>query len=108
MTPPPSHHPCEGCALQEARGGRVCPAVCEVYGLADLVAQHRAEALHTAILADAGRVPGLAELIRRDAMSRTGALPTAVRLGLLAAPTPDPMSTDARKEYVRVLPPRTA
>lgn len=109
MTPSPNHnHPCEGCFLQESRDGRTCPAAHDIHGLADLVAQHRAEALHAAILADAGRVPGFAELVRRDAMSHTGALPAAVRLGLLAAPSPDAVSSDSRKEHIYVLPPRTA
>ena len=40
MTPPPSHdHTCEGCALQEARDGRVCPSARDDYGLPDVEAQ---------------------------------------------------------------------
>jgi hypothetical protein len=56
MTPPPPL-PCEGCAFQESRGGRVCPAAREVYGLPDVEAQRHAETLYAAVLADAQRVP---------------------------------------------------
>ncbi len=101
-------HPCEGCFLQEQRSGRVCPSARDAYALADLEAQRHGEALHAAILADAGRVPGFAELVRRDAMSRTGALPASISLGLLAAPSPHPLFTDSAKEVIRVaLPSRT-
>ncbi len=109
MSPPPNQsHPCNKCILQEARDGRVCPAARDVHSLPDVEAQRHAEALHAAILADAGRVPGFAELVRRDAISRTGVLPAAISLGLLAAPAPDPLYTDSRKEVIRVaLPART-
>jgi hypothetical protein len=107
MTPPPSH-PCEGCVLQEARDGRVCPVARDAYSLPDLEAQRHAQALHAAILADAGRTPGFAELVRSDAMSRTGALPASISLGLLAAPSPHPLYSDSPKEVIRVaLPART-
>lgn len=98
MTPPPNHrHPCEGCALEEARDGRVCSAARDVYELPNV------EALHAAILADAECLPGFAELVRWDAASRhTGALPASMRLGLLAAPSPDPAIHDSAKEVVHV------
>lgn len=102
MSPPANHqHPCENCVLQEARDGRVCPAARDAYGLEDLVAQRRAEALHAAILADAGRTPCFAELVRRDAMNRTGALPAAIRLGLPTADSPHSLSPDRPKEVIR-------
>lgn len=109
MTPPLNHdHPCDGCLLQESREGRVCPAARAVHGLPDVEAQRHAEALHAAILADAGHVPGFAELVRGDAISRTGVLPASISLGLLTAPLPHPMYTDSPKEVVRVaLPSRT-
>lgn len=99
-------HPCESCALQEARDGRVCPAAREVHGLPDVEAQRYGAALHDAILADAQGLPGFAELVRRDAVSHhTGALPASIRLGLLAAPSSDPPTTDS-KELVYVFPSR--
>jgi hypothetical protein len=108
MTPPPNHHPCQGCALEQARGGRVCPAARDL-GLPDVEVQRHAQALHAAILADAGRTPGFAELVRRDAMSRTAALPVSISLGLLTAPALAPSFPDSRKEAIRAaLPPRTS
>lgn len=103
MTPPSNHHPCEGCALQEARGGRVCPAAREVHRLPDVEAPHRSDVLHVAIVREARPMPTLPELVRRDALSLAGALPVATRLGLLPAPTPVPLSHDPRKEAIRVL-----
>ena len=98
MSPPPNHnHPCEGCALEQARGGRVCPAARNDYGLPDVEAQRHAESLYAAILADAGRVPGFAELVRGDAISHTGVLPASISLGLLAARSPDSVSTNSPK-----------
>jgi hypothetical protein len=110
MTPPPnSHHICENCVLQEARDGRVCPSARTIYGLADLVAQRRADVLHAAIVADAQNVPAFAELVRHDAMSPAVALPASISLGLLPAPPLVPLSLDSRKEAVRVaIPSRTA
>lgn len=110
MTPPPNHnHPCQGCFLQEQRSGRVCPAARDAHGLADLVAQRRAEALHTAILTDAQNVPAFAELVRLDAMNPAAALPASITLGLLAAPSLVSLSPDSRKDAVRVaIPSRTA
>jgi hypothetical protein len=107
MTPPNHNHPCRGCALQEARDGRVCPAARDA-GLPDVEAQRHAAALHAAILADAQTVPAFAELVRRDAVSHTAVLSAAVRLGLLVAPSSDPLSPDSRREVIRVaLPSRT-
>jgi hypothetical protein len=103
MTPRPNHHLCEGCALQEARDGRVCPAARDVYDLPDVEAQRRAEVLHAAIVQEARPVPALPELVRRDAVSRTGELPVATRLGLLPSLVPDPLAHDPRKEAIRVL-----
>jgi hypothetical protein len=98
-----SSHPCQGCALQEARGGRVCPAAREVHRLPDVEAQPRADVLHAAIVQEARPVPALPELVRRDAVSLAGALPVATRLGLLPAPAPAPLSHHPRKEVIRVL-----
>jgi len=110
MTRPPAHNfRCEGCVLQEARGGRVCPAAREVHGLPDIETKRHAAALHAAILADAGRIPGFAELVRRDAIGRR-------RAGVLSAPNPsrlaqcppsDLVTHDSAKEVVHVLPSRT-
>ncbi len=107
MTPPPNH-PCERCALQEARGGRVCPAAREVHGLPDVETKRHAAALHAAILADAGRIPGFAELVRGDAVRR--------RAGVLSVPNPSqpalcpsssPATHDSAKEVVHVFSART-
>jgi hypothetical protein len=108
MTPPPDHnHPCEGCFLAEQREGRVCPAARDL-GLPDVEAQRHAESLYAAILADVGRTPGFAELVRGDAISHTGVLPASISLGLLAAPSPDSVSTNSPKEVIRVaIPSRT-
>jgi len=103
MTPPSNHaHPCAGCALQEAREGRVCPAARDAYGLPDVEAQRHAAALHAAILADARAMPGFAALVRHDAFSHTGVLPVSIRLGLLTPQSPDPASNDAQEEVIRV------
>jgi hypothetical protein len=65
-------------------------------------AERHAAALHAAILADAQGMPGFSELVRRDAVSHhTGVLPASIRLGLLAAPSSDSVSTDS-KEVIRV------
>jgi hypothetical protein len=102
MALPKHNHPCKDCALQEARAGRVCPAARDVHGLPDVEADRHGEALHAAILADAQSVPGFVELVRRDAFSHhTGVLPASISLGLLAAPSPDSVSTD-HKEVIRV------
>jgi hypothetical protein len=109
MTPPPNDdHPCQGCFLQEQRSGRICPAAREIHRLADLAdAQRRADALHAAILADAQNIPAFAALVRRDAMTRNGALPASISLGLLAAP--DPLYHDSREEIIHaVIPSRTS
>ncbi len=97
-------HVCQGCALQEVRGGRVCPAAREVHHLPDVRAEHHAKTLYAAVLAEAqGDTPSLAELVRHEAVAHhTGVLPAAINLGLLAAPTPDPLSTDSPKEIIRV------
>lgn len=103
----PKDHPCEGCFLAEQREGRVCP-VAQDLGLPDVEAQRHAESLYAAILADAGRTPGLAELVRRDAANHTGVLPASINLGLLAAPLSHPLYTDSPQEVIRVdLPSRT-
>jgi hypothetical protein len=100
MTPPPNH-PCESCHLQEARGGRVCPRARDAYGLADLVAQHQAEALHAAILADAGRTPGFAELVRLEAQQpQTKLLAPSPRL--LPAASAVSTAHNQQKETIRV------
>lgn len=110
MTPPTDHHICSNCFLQEQRSGRVCRAARDVYGLPDVIeAQRKADVLHAAVLADAQSVTAFAELVRRDAMSPRVALPASVSLGLLVAPSFDPLSDDARKERAHaVLPPRTS
>jgi hypothetical protein len=103
MTPPPNPNLlCEGCFLAEQRDGRVCPAARDVHGLPDVEAHRHAQALHDAILADAGRTPGFAELVHRDAASHTGVLPAAIRLGLLIAPSPNPLFPDAPRRSIRV------
>ena len=102
MTPPPNHHPCAGCALQEVREGRVCPAARDAYSLPDVEAQRHAAALHAAILADARAVPSFAALVRHDAISRTGVLPASIGLGLLTPQSPDPLSHDAQREVICV------
>ncbi len=100
---PPRPHPCEGCALQEARDGRVCPAAREVYTLPDVEAQRRADILHAAIVQEARPVPALPELVRLDALNHRGELPVATRLGLLPSPAPGLLAPVHRKEAIRVL-----
>jgi hypothetical protein len=102
MAPPNPNHPCDGCLLAEQRDGRICPAARDAHGLPDVEAQRHAEALHAAILADARRTPAFVELVRRDAASHTGVLPAAIRLGLLAAPSPNPLFPDSPQEVIRV------
>jgi hypothetical protein len=95
MSPPPTPD-CVGCALQEARGGRVCPTARDVYGLEDLVAQHRADVLHDAIVLEAEAVPSLSELVRLEGRQYPVGLAAASRLGLVAAT--DPFSHESQKE----------
>jgi hypothetical protein len=105
----PSHeHPCWGCFLEQQRGGRVCPAAREVYSLPDVEAQRHTAALHAAVLADAGRTSGFAELVRGDAVRR--------RAGVLSVPHPSrsalcpsssPATHDSAKGVVHVVPSRT-
>ncbi len=104
MTPPPNHdHPCEGCYLQEARDGRVCPAARNVYSLADLVAQRQAEVLHAAILAELGRTAGFVELVRLEAQQRRPKLPASSPRLLPAAPvTSTPHAQQKEAIYVAV------
>lgn len=112
MPPPHNHHHlCENCVLQEARGGRICPAARDAYGLPDVIeAQRRADALHAAIVEDAQHIPAFAELVRFDAMSPAVVLPASISLGLLPAPSLVSLFSDSRKEaVVRVaIPSRTA
>lgn len=107
MTPPPPHL-CEGCALQESRDGRVCPAASDAYGLPDVAAERHAAALHAAIVADAGRIPSFAELVRRDAIGRRArvlSVPNPSRPVL--CPSSSPTTHDSAKEVVHVFPSRT-
>lgn len=105
MSPPSDRHPCLGCFLQERRGGRVCPAAREVHALDNLEVQRDAEALHAAILRDAGTIPSLGELVRLEAHQYPLRLAAAFRLGLLAVPSADPVP-DSRKEPSHVAVPR--
>jgi hypothetical protein len=105
---PPNRHRCEHCALQEARGGRVCPAAREGHGLPDVEAQRHAETLYAAVLADAQRSPGFAELVRWDAINRpAGAMSGWLGHGLLTAHLSDPATHDFVKEVVDVFSART-
>jgi hypothetical protein len=97
---------CEGCFLRERTGG-VCPMAREMVRARSPQAQHRAEALHAAILQDAGTMPSFTELVRRDAVSHTGALSAAVRL-LLAAPVAVDAPGPRKEAKVRVLIPSRA
>jgi hypothetical protein len=94
--PPTPDCSCEGCALQEARSGRVCAIARDVYGLEDLVAQHRADVLHDAIVLDAEAVPSLSELVRLEGRRYPVGLAAASRLGLVAAA--DLFSHESQKE----------
>jgi hypothetical protein len=109
MTPPPNPHPCSGCLLQEARDGRVCPAARDVHDLEDLVAQRRAEALHAAIVLEAGTVPSFRELVRLDAQRQRPALllpaPSTLVLPSTAA---EHIPHDQQKEAIHVPAPRNA
>jgi hypothetical protein len=108
MTPPPNPHPCQGCPIEEARDGRVCPAARDAYGLPDVETQRRADVLHAAILADAGCTPGFVELVRRDAITRpAGALSGSLGRALLVAHLSDPATHDSAKEVVRAFSART-
>lgn len=103
MTPPPNHdHPCEGCYLQEARDGRVCPSARHTHGLADLVAQRQAEVLRAAILADLGRTAGFVELVRLEAQQRRPKLLTPSPRLLPAAPATSTPHTQ-QKEAIHVV-----
>lgn len=98
-----SPHRCHGCALQESRDGRVCPAAREVHGLPDVVAQRHAAVLRAAVLADAGRLLGFAELVRREVEHRHRELLAAAQAALPAGPVPSP-AHEPRKEVPCRLP----
>jgi hypothetical protein len=117
MTPPPNHnhpcdsHACDHCYLCDVVG--ICCMTVSSGQRAQLEAEHRtgsSDWLHAAILADAQHVPAFADLVRLDALSRTIALPASISLGLLAAPSPDPLHHDAREEDIVVvaIPSRTS
>lgn len=94
-----SHHPCEGCALQRSREGRVCPSARDL-GLEDIYeAERQAEVLRRLVLAEAPRAPaGLAELVRREvAEKRMPRGPLLLPAGAAASPVPD-----SREEAIRV------
>ncbi len=101
MSPPPfADLPCEGCFLYERRG--VCPVAREAYGLeTPAEVQWRAEALHAAVLQDAGTVPGLRELMRLDAQRPrpVGLLVPPSRL-VLPSTAAERMPNDSQKEAI--------
>lgn len=104
--PLPNHradsHACASCALQEARGGRICPAARE-QGLPDVAAERHAATLYAAVLAEAqgGRL-SLAELVSQEVVAHhTGIFPASIQHDLAPTPT-DPSSPELRREVVRV------
>jgi hypothetical protein len=104
-----SGHACDHCYWCDVLG--ICCATIPAEQRARLEAGHHAQpdALHAAIVQEAGTVASLGELVRLDAeRSSSGALlPAATRLGLLAAPAADPLPFDSRKEPVHVIPARS-
>jgi hypothetical protein len=97
---------CDHCYLCDVVG--VCCATISPAQRAQLEAGDSAqrERLYAAITQDAGTVPSLPELMRRDAR-HSRALSAAARLGLDPAPTADPLSHDSRKEALHVIPARS-
>lgn len=101
-------HSCEHCVLQEVRDGRVCPAAREVHGLPDVETQRHTAALHAAILVDARRTSGFADLVRGDAVRRRAgvlSVPDPSRSAL--CPSPSPATHNSAKEVVHVFPAST-
>ena len=107
---PCTGHACDHCYCCDVLG--ICCATIPAEQRARLEAGHhtQAEALHAAIVQEAGSVPSLGELVRLDARrsSLGELLPAAARLGVLAAPAADPLPIDSRKEAVHVIPAHTS
>lgn len=106
---PCAGHACDHCYLCDVLG--ICCATIPAEQRAQLEAGRHAqpEALHAAIVQEAGTAPSLSELVRLDAGgSSSGALlPAAARLGLLAAPAANSLPLDSRKEPLHVIPARS-
>jgi hypothetical protein len=102
MTYPCDGHPCDHCYLCDVVG--VCCMTVTAGQRAKLEADDRAQrnrdSLHAA-LQEAGTVPTLRELVRLEARRYPAGLIAASRLGLLSAPSADPVP-DSRKEPAHV------
>jgi hypothetical protein len=105
MTPPLTHHhPCGDCILQEARGGRVCPAARDAYRLPDVEVERHAQVLRALVLAEAPNHTSLIELVRQEAEWRRQELPSSSPRALPTA-TASSISVEPRKEaHVRSRP----
>ena len=102
MSPHPCDgHPCDGCFCCSVL--HICCLTISPEQRARLEAEERHEGLRAAIEAEAGTVPSLGELVRRDAAGvRPGELlPTPSALRLLGAAEHIP--NDSRKEAIHVL-----
>jgi hypothetical protein len=96
MTSPNHSHPCDGHTCDHCYRCDVLGECCAQPSPVPVSATGTVQAsLHDAIVHDAMAVISLPELVRCEAASH-GALPAAVRLGLVAAA--DPRSYDSRKE----------
>lgn len=97
MTHPCEGHSCDHCYLCDVVG--VC---CQTVAPGQQVPLN---VLHAAILADAGRIPSFAELVRSEAQRHRPKLP--VPSPSLPPPAPTtPISCDQQKEAIHVAVPR--
>lgn len=95
MTPPfDLEARCQGCALYEGRGQRVCPGLDRLMR-GEVEAMQRTARLTSLAVAEApSSPPGLVELVRREA----GYVRRRTPLALPPGPSPLSVSTDERKE----------
>jgi hypothetical protein len=107
MAHPCDGHPCDHCYTCDVLG--VCCATVSPGQPRQSEAQARSKRLHEAIILEARTVPGLTDLIRRDAERERPPklLPMSSPLGLPNA-NAEHIPTDSRKEAIYVHAPCTA
>lgn len=107
MSPHPCDgHPCDGCFCCSVL--HICCLTISPEQRARLEAEERHEGLRAAIEAEAGTVPSLGELVRRDAeRQRPAPLLPASSLLVLPRSAAEHIPNDSRKEAIHVLAPRT-
>jgi hypothetical protein len=105
-THPCDDHPCDHCYLCDVVG--VCCTTVTPSQRVGLEAEHRTapiDRLRAAILADLGRTPGFAELVRLEALQRQPKFPASPPRLLPAAPIAS-IPHDQQKEAIHVAVPR--